>query len=115
MKETHIFSINNQKASKKFISLVGGKGASLGELIQNKIPVPPAFIISTKVFQNFLESNNIKNNIEKQIRSIDIKKEETISNASEKIKKLIINGKFSAKEKKELLIGHNKLNTKYIV
>ncbi|MBI2592579.1 MAG: PEP/pyruvate-binding domain-containing protein [Candidatus Colwellbacteria bacterium] len=34
-------------------SLVGGKGASLGELTRAGIPVPPGFIVTTDVFRKF--------------------------------------------------------------
>lgn len=37
--------------SKNDVNLVGGKGASLGEMVKAGIPVPPGFIITTDGFQ----------------------------------------------------------------
>jgi pyruvate,water dikinase len=40
--------------SQKDINQVGGKGASLGEMIQAGISVPSGFVITTQVYQNFI-------------------------------------------------------------
>jgi pyruvate,water dikinase len=39
------------------VTLVGGKGASLGELIQAGLPVPPGFVITTDAFAEFANSS----------------------------------------------------------
>lgn len=39
--------------SKDDVPLVGGKGASLGEMINAGIPVPPGFVINTEAYQQF--------------------------------------------------------------
>ncbi len=41
--------------SKESVSLVGGKGASLGEMTSVGIPVPPGFVITTEGFQKDIE------------------------------------------------------------
>ena len=55
--------------SKEDIELVGGKGASLGELTKAGIPVPPGFVITTNGFQKEIEQEALetfdKLNIEK--------------------------------------------------
>ncbi|RZN62293.1 MAG: hypothetical protein EF811_03140, partial [Methanonatronarchaeia archaeon] len=35
------------------IELVGGKGASLGELKQAELPVPDAFVVTAETFRRF--------------------------------------------------------------
>ena len=42
------------------ISLVGGKGANLGEMYNLGIPVPPGFIVSSSAYFHFIEVNNLK-------------------------------------------------------
>lgn len=39
--------------SKKDVSEVGGKGASLGEMTQAGFPVPPGFVVTTEIYQKF--------------------------------------------------------------
>jgi len=54
-----------QKAGKEALNLVGGKNASLGELIRADIPVPPGFSVTTEAYQEFLIEGGIKEKIEK--------------------------------------------------
>ncbi len=49
--ETHILAFT--KISKKDVHLAGGKRASLGEMTQAGIPVPPGFVILTSAFNRF--------------------------------------------------------------
>lgn len=46
---------NFAEISKSDVVLVGGKAASLGELTQAGIPVPPGFVITTEAFQKDIE------------------------------------------------------------
>jgi phosphohistidine swiveling domain-containing protein len=41
------------------IALAGGKGANLGELSRAGLPVPPGFVITTRAYDAFVESNEI--------------------------------------------------------
>lgn len=56
------------KINKKDVSLVGGKGASLGEMINAGIPVPPGFVITTDLYKNFRDLE-IPLEIQKEILS----------------------------------------------
>ncbi|KKT76758.1 MAG: hypothetical protein UW73_C0038G0007 [Microgenomates group bacterium GW2011_GWB1_44_8] len=54
--------------SKNDVSLVGGKAASLGEMTNAGIPVPPGFVITTQAFENFNGDSiapELQNEIEK--------------------------------------------------
>lgn len=46
--------------SKENVDLVGGKGASLGEMTNVGIPVPPGFVITTDGFQNDIEQETLE-------------------------------------------------------
>ena len=48
------------KAGKEAIGLVGGKNASLGELIKADIPVPPGFSVTTEAYSEFLSGGGIE-------------------------------------------------------
>jgi len=45
------------------IPLVGGKNASLGELLKAGIPVPPGFAVTTEAYQRFLDEGGIRREI----------------------------------------------------
>src|SRR5215207_2839323 len=41
------------------IALAGGKGANLGELSRAGLPVPPGYVVTTRAYDAFVESNDI--------------------------------------------------------
>lgn len=71
------------------VPLVGGKNASLGELLHAEIPVPPGFAVTTKAYDLFLEQGNLKeriNTLLKDVKADDVESGET---ASKSIRQLI--------------------------
>lgn len=56
---------------KKDILLVGGKGANLGELTQNHIPVPPGFVVTAPTYAYFLETSGLKEEITRLMGGLD--------------------------------------------
>lgn len=46
--------------AKEDVNLVGGKGASLGEMFNAGIPVPPGFVVTTAGFQKDIEEEIVK-------------------------------------------------------
>ena len=74
--------------NKNSIQIAGGKGASLGEMINSGFSVPPGFIISSSAFDIFIE--NMKKEIDLLLKSIDKFEPTIIENVSSKIKKLIL-------------------------
>src|SRR5829696_8716181 len=47
------------------LALAGGKGANLGELSRAGLPVPPGFVLTTAVYDTFVEANEIGDTIVK--------------------------------------------------
>ena len=84
------FARDFQKLTKGDVNLAGGKGASLGEMTQAGIPVPPGFVILTNTFEKFLEEKDLNVEIDSIFHTVNHKEIHTIENASEKIKSLII-------------------------
>ncbi|MBO8181650.1 MAG: pyruvate, water dikinase [Archaeoglobus sp.] len=74
---------------KQDIPLVGGKGANLGELFRNEIPVPNGFVIDSKTYRDFIEKTGIKEKIEKELENLDVEDTETLSKVSQRIRKLV--------------------------
>ena len=78
-----------QKAGKEALNLVGGKNASLGELIRADIPVPPGFSVTTEAYQDFLIEGGIKEKIEKILSPIELQDVASLEEASKTIRELI--------------------------
>jgi pyruvate,water dikinase len=104
---------NFQNLAKNDAFIAGGKGASLGEMTQAHIQVPPGFVLLAPVFDKFLKETDLDVEIDSILHKVDHQKMHTIEHASETIQKLIL----EAKMPKDIMVAikddFKKLNTKY--
>ena len=103
-----------KKITKSDVSLAGGKGASLGEMTQAGIPVPPGFVILSISFEKFLEETDLNVEIEAILDSVNHKEIHTIENASEKIKALILQAEIPKDIQAEIQKFFKILSSKYV-
>jgi pyruvate,water dikinase len=99
-----------EQLDKNSLSLAGGKGSNLGELVKIKMPVPPGFVITTKAFDKFIELNGIKNQIQELIESCDVDNAEQLLETSKKIKGLILSQDFPIGMRTELIDAYRELS-----
>ncbi|WP_455034778.1 PEP/pyruvate-binding domain-containing protein [Lachnoanaerobaculum gingivalis] len=93
---------------KEDISLAGGKGANLGELISADINVPKGFVITSDSYKAFLKENGIEEIIRNKLREVygdEIK----LLKAAEYFRELIRSKDFSAETKKLIADKYNSL------
>ncbi len=90
--------------------LAGGKGANLGEMFNSKIPVPPAFVITTKAYWHLIESAGIKEKIEEILESIDVDETSELTEKSKQIRELIINSEIPEDLKEEIIESYENLS-----
>lgn len=89
-----------QNYTKKFNELdktkadiAGGKGASLGEMLNAGIPVPDGFVVLSTTFDMFLHKADLVQEIHAILEAVDHKAVHSIDEASEKIQELIKHAK----------------------
>ncbi len=70
------------------VPFVGGKGANLGELTNAGFPVPEAFVLTTVAYDYFIDSSRIFDAINKELAGIDRNSDDSLENASKKIRGL---------------------------
>ena len=70
------------------IPFVGGKGANLGELTSAGFPVPEAFVLTTAAYDSFLEKSGIISKVEKELENIDRTSDQSLADASKRIRAL---------------------------
>ena len=100
--------------NKNDASIAGGKGASLGEMTQAGIPVPPGFVVLTQAFDKFLEETDLNVEIDSILESVDHKEVHTVEHASEKIQNLIVGAFMPEDIKKEILSSFKELDSQYV-
>ncbi|MEX0934116.1 MAG: PEP/pyruvate-binding domain-containing protein, partial [Candidatus Paceibacterota bacterium] len=103
-----------KQLNKDDVSIAGGKGASLGEMIQAGIPVPPGFVIPASAFEKFLEETDLNVEIDSILHSVDTNKMHTIEDASEKIRSLITGADISTDIAGEIQKFFKNLDSKYV-
>jgi pyruvate,water dikinase len=75
--------------------LVGGKNASLGELINANIRVPPGFAVTTEAYRRFLDEGGIRPLISEAIKGLDHQDMDALEKASSKVRATIEETPFS--------------------
>ena len=97
------------KAGKEALGLVGGKNASLGELIRADIPVPPGFSVTTEAYNEFLSGSEIKEKIEEVLSRIDLQDVASLEEASKTIRELMAGAPFPKKIEEEICSNYQAL------
>ncbi|PIZ51229.1 hypothetical protein COY27_04360 [Candidatus Woesearchaeota archaeon CG_4_10_14_0_2_um_filter_33_13] len=97
------------------VPLAGGKGASLGEMTQAGLQVPPGFVVLSTTFEKFVElSEGMKEEIDAVLDSVDHKVTHTIEDASERIQAIIQNTEISEEISLEILKFFDQLGVEFV-
>ena len=97
------------------VPFVGGKGANLGELTSAGFPVPGAFVLTTVAYDYFVKESGITNKIEKELDSIDRTSDQSLTDASVRIRKLFETLEIPDDLKKEIVADYKMLVPKNTV
>jgi pyruvate,water dikinase len=81
-----------EEVGKNDLSLVGGKGASLGEMINIGVPVPGGFAVTAQAFRDFINRAGISKRLFEALK-VDVNEETQLHRAEETAKKLIMEAK----------------------
>lgn len=94
------------------IELVGGKGASLGELKQAELPVPDAFVVTAETFRRFIVDSGIDEEIFRILDETNVDNSEELQKASQKIKEIIIETETPEDIRTEVTKAYKKISEK---
>ena len=96
---------------------VGGKNASLGEMIKNledkNIKVPKGYAVTVDAFDAFIQENKLAGKIEKALAHVDVSDIVSLRKAGSEIRKLISNGRFPVSVEKAILKSYYQLSEFY--
>ncbi len=102
------------KLKKKDVSMAGGKGASLGEMTQAKLPVPPGFVVLAKTFDQFLEETDLNMEVEAWLKKVKHSDVNSVEKVSKTIKDLIHDQKVPQDMEVAILKEFKKLKTQWV-
>jgi pyruvate,water dikinase len=99
------------------LNLVGGKNASLGEMIRNLaslgISIPLGFAITVDAYWEFLDHNKLKEKIHRAIEGIDMDNLISLRKGGMQIRQMIRNGKFPSQLEQEIIDRYKQLSLRY--
>ncbi len=100
--------------NKNDTDLAGGKGASLGEMTQVGIPVPPGYVVLTNAFDQFIEETSLSDEIQSRLNEVNHQEMETVERASAAIQKLILNAVMPADIATEVTAAFGELKAEFV-
>ncbi len=107
------FCIPFKNITRNDIQLVGGKNASLGEMLHSLTPlgvkIPDGFAISTLGYMQFLKDNNLTEKLNIELQKLDTLNLRNLSIVGEKCRELIKSSKIPAILEKEVIEEFEKL------
>jgi len=97
---------------KDSVPLVGGKCASLGELINAGVRVPPGFALTTAGFRRFMEESGVGEALQALLASVDPADLEALEATSARIRALIESQPFSEELEDEVAECYRRLSVR---
>lgn len=93
---------------------MGGKNASLGEmyakLTSKGMKVPNGFALTADVYWDFIKENDLQKRIKETLKGLDKKDVHELSVVGNKIRKMILQGKFSKEVEKQIVEAYKELS-----
>lgn len=103
-----------QNINKNDANLAGGKGASLGEMTQVGIPVPPGFVLLSNSFDQFLKETDLVQEIDSILKKVRPNEMHTVESASADIKELILSRQMPEDIEAEIKKYFKELNAEFV-
>jgi len=101
----------------KDVALVGGKNASLGEMVRNLgkkgVTIPPGFAITAEAYKYVVEKAGISQKIRDTLADLDTQDMENLAKRGEKIRNLIANSPCPKELEEEIRICYRKMEERF--
>ena len=98
--------------SKNDVSIVGGKGANLGELTKLNLPVPPGFCVTSHAYEEFIEYAQLNEAVKFLMSSVDVEDVDSLFEASKAIQDKIVGSEFFDQLNEEILRAYREFSEK---
>lgn len=99
-----------EEVGKDDVGLVGGKNASLGEMIQNLdsrgVAVPGGFAVTAHAYRYFIRKAGLDEKIRKVLSDLDVDDSKNLARRGKRVRKLIEGASFPADLRDEVVIAY---------
>lgn len=79
-----------RELSNKDVNIAGGKGASLGEMFNAGLPIPPGFVVTAQAYQKFITKTGIGEKISALLKGLDVENNTMLQEAAKKVQNIIL-------------------------
>lgn len=100
--------------TKKDVNRAGGKGASLGEMTNAGIQVPPGFVLLAEAFDRFLQETKLDLDIAAQLKKVNLEDTNSVDKASAVIRDMIHDRPMPDDLTQEMLASFKKLGAEFV-
>ncbi len=98
------------------LPLVGGKNASLGEMIRTLkglgVQVPEGFAVTAEAYRYFLQANGLLEPIAQELKALDLEDPKALSRTSQRIRNLILKGQYPQDLEEEIREAYRALGAR---
>jgi pyruvate,water dikinase len=112
-----VFTLPFQETGLADIATVGGKNASLGEMLRNLstkgVRVPSGFSVTTEAYVDFLEANNLADFIQDELANLGPGDILSLEKTSGRIRQAILEGAFPEDIKKDIVVAYEDMEAQY--
>lgn len=112
-----VYLANLHEVGMNDIEQVGGKNASLGEMLQNLnklgIQIPGGFVVTVAAYREFITYNNLDEQIRSIINEIKLDDIESLRRGGLQARQLLKNGKFPRTLSNEIIAKYYELSKSY--
>ncbi len=103
-----------QNINKDDVGVAGGKGASLGEMTQADVPIPPGFVVLAPAFDRFVEETGIGADIKSILDNVDHKEVSQVDSASSQIQAIILKQDMPEDLRSDILRQFGELGAEFV-
>jgi pyruvate, water dikinase len=95
-----------EEVSESDLPLVGGKASKLGELVRRGLPIPPGFVVTTELYQSFVDATPLKSEIPAALKEIDPADPPSVERASQRIRTAFESAEFPGPLRDEIVSAY---------
>jgi len=91
------------------VGFAGGKGANLGEMFRAKLPVPEAFVVTTKAYKTFARSHRLDERLRDELRGIDLDDFQSLEKGAAKMRRIVESSSIPDEVAEQVVLAYEQL------
>ena len=101
-----------EEVNKEDVSIVGGKGANLGEMTNARLPIPYGFIVTSEAYYQFIKKSKLENRIKETLSTINYEDPSQLHQVSKHLHEMILQSPIPTDLSEQIIKYYEDLNLK---